>query len=429
MNIAVIGSGYVGLVSGGCFADLGNNVVCVDIDEKKIKMLNEGKVPIYEPGLEELIKKNMKEERLSFTTNLDAAVNSSELIFICVGTPPNKCGDCDLFYVENVARQIAAAAKEKKIIVDKSTVPVETGEKVRETLRQNNPHNIEFDVVSNPEFLREGSALEDFMKPDRIVIGSSSKEALEKMNELYKPLNAPIIETTIESAEIIKHASNSFLATKISFINMVANLCDAVNADINEVALGMGLDKRVGKSFLNAGIGYGGSCFPKDVEAFVKIGEKHKCNFSLLNDVQSLNKEQRKIFTRKIQDALWVVRDKKIAILGLAFKPNTDDIREAPAVDIIGSLLEDGAKISAYDPEAAENVKKIFPDIEYCKTPYDTMKNADALVIVTEWDEFKNLDFEKVKKLLKQPLVIDGRNLFSRNEMISKGFNYIGMGI
>jgi len=429
MNIAVIGSGYVGLVTGACLADLGNRITCVDIDEKKIGLLNKGEIPIYEPGLEELVKKNSSAGNLSFTTSLEEAVGDAEIIFICVGTPPRESGEADLFYVENVARQIAAVAKEKKIVVDKSTVPVQTGEKVLETLCNNNPHNIEFDVVSNPEFLREGSALGDFMNPDRIVIGSSSKEALEKLEDLYKPLNSKIIKTNIESAEIIKHASNSFLATKISFINMVANLCDAVNADIDEVAEGMGLDKRIGASFLNAGIGFGGSCFPKDVDAFVKIGERHNCNFSLLREVQTLNKEQRTIFVKKIEEALWVVRGKTIAILGLAFKPNTDDIREAPAVDIIESLTKEGAKIKAYDPEAAENMKEMFPDVKYCKNPYEAVKNADALVLVTEWDEFKKLDLEKVKKLLKQPLVIDGRNMFSREEMVSKGFNYIGMGI
>ncbi len=429
MNIAVVGSGYVGLVTGACLADLGNKVTCIDIDEKKIEMLSKGEIPIYEPGLEALVRKNSSAGNLSFTTSLEAAVDNSEIIFICVGTPPRESGEADLFYVENVARQIAAAAKEKKIVVDKSTVPVQTGEKVLETLCNNNPHNIVFDVVSNPEFLREGSALDDFMKPDRIVIGSSSKEALKKMRKLYEPLNARIIETNIESAEIIKHASNSFLATKISFINMVANLCDAVNADISEVAEGMGLDKRIGASFLNAGIGFGGSCFPKDVDAFVKIGERHGCNFSLLKDVQALNKEQRTIFVKKIEEALWVVRGKTIAILGLAFKPNTDDIREAPAVDIIEALAKEGAKIKAYDPEASENMKKLFPDIEYCKDSYEAIRKADALVLVTEWDEFKKLDLDKVKKLLKQPLVIDGRNMFSREEMVSKGFNYIGMGI
>jgi len=428
MKITIIGTGYVGLVTGTCLSDLGNNVTCVDIDESKIEKLNKGEVPIYEPGLKELIDRNVKEERLSFTTNLKSAIKSAEVIFICVGTPSKESGEADLSYVEDVARQIAENAEDYKVIVEKSTVPVETGEKIAQTVKTYNPHKIEFDVVSNPEFLKEGSAVDDFMNPDRIVVGVSSKKAEEIMKKLYEPLNVPIIVTNIKSAEIIKHASNSFLATKISFINAIANICEKVGADVEQVAEGMGYDKRIGKSFLRAGIGYGGSCFPKDVDAFIRIAEKRGYNFSILKEVQDANEQQKKLFIKKIEDALWIIKGKTIGILGLAFKPNTDDMRRAPSIGVIEALQKEGAKIKAYDPEAMGKAKEIFKGITYCNEPYEVAKDADALIILTEWNEFKELDLKKLKQLLKQPLILDGRNIYDPEDMKKEGFKYISMG-
>lgn len=426
-NVSVIGTGYVGLVAGTCFAELGNRVICADVDRKKIDNLNNGISPIYEPGLDELIEKNVKAKRLSFTTNLENAVNDSDLIFIAVGTPPKESGEADLSYVERVARQISSFAKSPKIVVEKSTVPVETCEKIEIVLNKNS-NGISFEVVSNPEFLREGTAVGDFMKPDRIVVGCKTSHARKEMEELYAPLNAPIIFTDVKSAEIIKHASNSFLAAKISFINGVANLCEGVGADIEKVAEGMGFDKRIGRSFLYAGIGYGGSCFPKDVSAFVSICEKHGYDFTLLKEVQKINKLQRLNFVKKIENALWVVKGKNIAVLGLAFKPNTDDMRDAPSIDIINSLLKEGVSIRAFDPVAMEKAKQFLPNIQYCNDEYDACNKADALVICTEWPQFKKIDLKKVKQSMNSNLVLDGRNIFDPVEMKKLGFNYISIG-
>jgi len=428
MKIAIMGSGYVGLTTGICFAELGNQVTCVDIDKDKVDNLNKGIMPIFEPGLKELLIRNIKENRLEFTTDIKKAVAEAEIIFICVGTPPKEDGDADLSYVENVASEIAKLMDSYKVIVEKSTVPVETGEKVMQTMKINNTKNIEFDVVSNPEFLREGSAVSDFMNPDRVVIGTDSKKAREIMEKLYAPLNAKILFTDIKSAEIIKHASNSFLATKISFINAVANICELTGADVEKVAQGLGSDKRIGNQFLNAGLGYGGSCFPKDVEAFVKLSEKKGYDFGLLKEVQKINKNQRDLYIKKVGEALWNVKDKTIGILGLAFKPNTDDMREAPSIDIIKALQKEGAKIKAYDPEAVNKAKKIFQDIEYCTDPYEVAKDSDALLILTEWNEFKELDLNKIKSLMKNSLIIDGRNIYNPNDMKSLGFKYISIG-
>ena len=429
-NVCVIGTGYVGLVAGACFAEIGHNVVCVDIDEKKIGMLNAGKIPIFEPGLEEIVKKNRVEKRLSFTTDLNAAVNSSGLIFIAVGTPPKENGEADLFYVENVARQIAAFAKSPKIVVEKSTVPVETGEKILQTLEMNAAPGVSFEVVSNPEFLREGCAVEDFLKPDRIVIGTDSEHARKELGELYAPLKAKILFTDIKSAEIIKHAANSFLATKISFINSVAWLADAVGADIKLIAEGVGMDSRIGPKFLNAGIGYGGSCFPKDVSAFIRIADRHGVDFSILKEVEKVNKSQRKLFIKKILDSLWVVRGKTIAVLGLAFKPDTDDMREAPSVDIINALLAEGAIVRAFDPVAGDKAHELLShaNLSFCGSEFDAIQDADALVILTEWPQFAKLDLARVKSALKSPVVIDGRNIFDRKKMAEHGFNYICIG-
>lgn len=428
MKIAVIGSGYVGLVTASCFSELGNEVICVDIDEDKISRLNSGIIPIYEPGLEELALANRKAHRLSFSTDIKMAIAESEIIFICVGTPPKESGEADLSHVESVARTIAEVMDSYKIIVEKSTVPVETGSKVAKSIKDYNMHKFDFDVVSNPEFLREGSAISDFMKPDRIVIGCESERARQAMQNLYKPLNAPILFTDIKSAEIIKHASNSFLATKISFINAISGICESSGADVEKVAEGMGMDKRIGNSFLSAGIGYGGFCFPKDTDAFIRISEKLGYDFKLLKAVQEINYRQRMHFVRKVEKALWVVKGKSIGVLGLAFKPNTDDMRFAPSVEIIAELQKEGASIQAYDPQAMEKSKSILKGISYCSSPYDAAKGADALLIITEWDEFKEMDFKKIKSLMKHPLIIDGRNIYNPDDMKKEGFAYISMG-
>jgi len=428
MKIAVAGAGYVGLVTAACLAELGNDVVCIDIDEEKIRKLNSSIIPIYEPGLEELAIRNKNENRLAFSTDLKKGIKESDIIFICVGTPPKESGEADLSYVDNAARTIAEVMDSYKLIVEKSTVPVETGDKVARTIKAYNSHKVDFDVVSNPEFLREGSAVNDFMHPDRIVIGSESEKARKIMHELYAPLNAPIIFTDIKSAEIIKHASNSFLAAKISFINAIANICELAGADVEKVADGMGYDKRIGRAFLDAGIGYGGFCFPKDAEAFIRISEKLGYDFKLLKAVQEINYGQKKHFVNKIEKALWVVKNKTIGVLGLAFKPNTDDMRFAPSIDIITDLQKEGAKIKAYDPKSVQKAKEVLRDVIYCSNPYEAAKDADALVILTEWSEFKDLDLKRIKSLMKHSLIIDGRNIFNPEEVKKHGFAYISIG-
>ncbi|MBN1941213.1 MAG: UDP-glucose/GDP-mannose dehydrogenase family protein [Candidatus Diapherotrites archaeon] len=427
-NVAVLGTGYVGLVSGTCFAEIGNTVYCVDIDKEKIDILNSGKLPIYEPGLDALVKKNVDAGRLFFTTDFDDAVKKSDIIFICVGTPPRENGEADLSYVENAARRIAEVSTTPKIVVEKSTVPVETGARIRQVLEQYNPHNVKFSVVSNPEFLREGTAVEDFLKPDRVVIGTDDLEARRQLQELYAPLNCKILFTDIKSSEIIKHASNSFLATKISFINAVANICEKTGADIEMVAEGMGLDRRIGRNFLNAGLGYGGFCFPKDVDAFINISRKIGYDFRLLQEVQNINRERREMFVEKVGEALWILKGKKIGVLGLAFKPNTDDMRFAPSETIINYLQKQGARVRAFDPAAMARAKKVLNGIEYCDSAMEVVKDAEALLILTEWDEFKGLDLDKVKSEMKNPLIIDGRNLFDPVQMKEKGFRYVCLG-
>jgi len=430
MRISVIGAGYVGLVTAACLADLGNDVVCVDIDKDKISKLNRGMVPIYEPGLEDLIKRNRKEKRIVFTTSLKEAVGKSEVIFIAVGTPPKENGEADLTYVEAVAMDIARYMTSYHLVVEKSTTPVETGMWIKRTLEANARKGVKFDVASNPEFLREGSAIEDFMHPDRIVIGVESKRAKDTLLEIYKPLGAEIIVTNINSAEIIKHASNSFLATKISFINAVANICEKAGADIEEVARGMGFDKRIGRAFLNAGIGFGGFCFPKDIEAFIHISDKLGYDFELLKAVKRINEKQRAVLIGKIEKVVWNIKGKTIAVLGLAFKPNTDDMRFAPAVKIIERLISEGAAIKAYDPQAMEKARAIpeLKDVKFCRGAYDAVKGAECAVILTEWNEFKELDLKKVKKLLKQPVVVDGRNIYDPQKMKELGFRYYCIG-
>ncbi|MFH1459886.1 MAG: UDP-glucose/GDP-mannose dehydrogenase family protein [Candidatus Omnitrophota bacterium] len=427
MNIAIVGSGYVGLVSGTCFAELGNKVICVDNNEEKIQELNKGIIPIYEPGLEKLIKKNCRKKQLFFTTNIKKAVEKSKIIFIAVGTPPKADGNADLRYIEQVSRDVARYMNNYKVVVEKSTVPVETNKWVKYIMRLNN-HKIDFDVASNPEFLKEGSAIDDFMHPDRVVLGVESEKAKKLLVKLYKPLKVPIVVTNIQSAEIIKHASNSFLATKISFINSVANICEKVGADIEKVAEGMGLDKRIGSSFLKAGIGYGGSCFPKDVQAFIRIAEKLDCQFDILKEVERVNEKQRKLIFKKIEHSLWILNGKNIGVLGIAFKPNTDDIRSAPAIDIIKMLQGEGAQVKAYDPKAMEHAKKLLPNVDFCKNAYDVARGSDALVIITEWPEFKKLNLLKIKKLLNHPIIIDARNIFEAARMKKLGFRYTDVG-
>jgi UDPglucose 6-dehydrogenase len=428
MKVCMIGTGYVGLVSGTCFADIGHEVICVDNDKRKVDVLKKGGIPIYEPGLNELVKKNVAAGRLSFTTDTREGVDKALFVFIAVGTPPKDNGEPDLSSIEQVATEIGAAMRDYKIIVEKSTVPVQTGRWVRTVVERFSRHSKEFDVASNPEFLREGSAITDFLHPDRIVLGVESDRAAEKLLELYKPIDAPKIVTDIASAELIKHASNSFLSTKISFINALSVICEKSGADILKVAEGMGLDHRIGREFLNAGAGFGGFCFPKDLRAFIGISAKMGYDFRLLKEVENINEEQMLSVVKKTEDILWNLRDKKIGVLGLAFKPNTDDMRFAPSITIIRALQKEGAAIKAYDPVAVERAKMIMPDIEYCKSPYDVAMGVDAIVLVTEWDEFEKMDLHKIKDAMRQPVFVDGRNLFDPQKMKELGFIYTGIG-
>ena len=428
MKLTIIGTGYVGLVSGTCFAEVGHHVICVDNNAEKVKMLQAGGIPIYEPGLEELVKKNVAAGRLAFTNSTAEGVQKSDVIFIAVPTPPQPDGSVDLSYIEKVARDIAAAMTSYKIVVDKSTVPVKTGEKVTETIKRYCPAKVEFDVVSNPEFLREGFAVGDLMKPDRVVVGVGSQRPVAAMKEVYTPFNAPIIVTDINSAELIKHAANSFLALKISYINAIANVCEAAGANVLEVAQGIGLDERIGRRFLNAGIGFGGSCFPKDLSAFIKIAEQIGYDFKLLKEVQRINADQMERFVKKITDTLWVLKDKKIGVLGLAFKQNTDDVRSSPAIDLCQRLLKDGATLRVHDPKAMEKAKSLLPTVTYVDDMNAVADGCDALVIATEWDEFKQLDLARAKKGLTHPIMFDGRNLFDPAAMEKLGWIYKSVG-
>jgi len=427
MNLAIVGSGYVGLVTGACFAEVGHNVICVDNDLKKVHQLQDGIIPIYEPGLEEIVKTNVAAGRLSFTTSIGDAVAASKVIFIAVPTPPQPDGSVDLSFVEGVAREIAAHIKEYRIVVDKSTVPVKTGEKVAQTIERCNP-GADIDVVSNPEFLREGSAVEDLMKPDRIVVGVSSERAIPAMKEIYEPFNAPIMFTDLNSAELIKHAANSFLALKISYINAVAAICEASGANVERVADGMGADKRIGRAFLNAGVGYGGSCFPKDISAFIRISRELGYQFHLLEEVEKINANQKERFLKKIREALWVLRQKKIGVLGLAFKGNTDDVRSSVAIAIVQQLIAEGAEVRAYDPKAMEKAVPLVPGAIMVEKAEDVAEGADALLVLTEWNEFKSLPWVSLKKKMLSPLLFDGRNLLDPQEMRAIGFTYTGIG-
>jgi UDPglucose 6-dehydrogenase len=416
-------------VTGACFADLGNTVICVDNDAAKIKKLRRGVMPIYEPGLEELVKRNKEEGRLVFTGNLKYGVKNSDIIFIAVGTPPKDNGEADLSAIEHVSRQIALSMPSYRVIVDKSTVPVNTGEWVEHIIRTTHRHGVKFDVASNPEFLREGSAIKDFMQPDRIVIGAKSAKARETLLELYKPLKAPILLTDIKSAELIKHASNSFLATKISFINAISDICDKVGADVVEVAKGMGFDKRIGGEFLNAGVGFGGFCFPKDLAAFIKIAEKLGYDFEMLKAVEAVNADRKTTTVKKIEKAMGGISGRTIGVLGLSFKPDTDDIRFAPSLDIIAMLVKKGAKAKVYDPKAMAKARGVLgKKAEFCGDAYTAAKGSDCLLVVTEWNEFKELDFKRIRALMRHPVLIDGRNIYDPSEMKRLGFRYVGMG-
>lgn len=433
MNICVIGTGYVGLVTGTCFADFGVNVACVDKDAEKIETLKKGEIPIYEPGLKELVAKNVREGRLAFTTDLTESVRKALVIFIAVGTPPREDGSADLSYIEEVARTVAKNLNGYKVIVTKSTVPVGTGTLIEKIIKKEQSAKHSFDVVSNPEFLREGSAVEDFMRPNRVVIGARSQQAVAIMKDLYSPLyliETPFIITDIETSELIKYASNAFLATKISFINEIANICERVGADVHMVAKGMGLDHRIGPKFLHPGPGFGGSCFPKDTLAITKIAKDNGYTFKIVEAVIEVNALQRELMVEKIKKTVGGdLSGKTIAVLGLAFKPNTDDIRESPAIDIVEKLVESGAIVKAYDPASMENARKAAPyAVTYAKDPYDAAEGAEALVILTEWNQFRKLDLQRIKKLLKRPRVVDLRNVYEPESMKELGFEYSSVG-
>ena len=432
MDICIIGSGYVGLVSGACFAEVGHSVVCVDNDPRKIEKLQRGEIPIYEPGLEDLVHRHVTANRLRFTGSIEDGVDHSEIVFIAVPTPPQADGSVDLSYIERVAREIAVVLKpgQYRVVVDKSTVPVKTGEKVDATIRRYN-RNAEFDVVSNPEFLREGCAVPDLMNPDRIVIGSASQRATDLMKRVYEPFNAPILVTDVNSAELIKHAANSFLSLKISYINAVSAICEASGADVEKVADGIGMDRRIGRNFLNAGLGYGGSCFPKDVKAFIAIADELGVPFHLMKEVERINDSMLERFLKKMRDALWVLKDKRIAVWGLSFKPDTDDVRNSVAIELVRHLVNEGAIVTAYDPKGMEKAREynlISDKVRLVDSPVDAVDGAEALVLATEWKEFARQDFAEVKRRMHTPLVFDGRNLFKPDTMREMGFVYCGVG-
>jgi UDPglucose 6-dehydrogenase len=427
-NLAVIGTGYVGLVTGTCFADLGNKVTCIDIDEHKIEMLREGKTPIYEPGLEEVIRRNVAAGRLWFSTSYEEGLRDAEFVFIAVGTPSGVDGEADLQYVRMAAETIAHTMDHPLIIINKSTVPVGTGDWVADIIRKHQPAPVDFAVVSCPEFLREGSALADFMSPDRVILGSLDRDAAAHVAQLHLSLRAPIMLTDLRTAEMIKYASNAFLATRISFINEIATICERVGADVKEVAAGMGYDKRIGRAFLDAGVGYGGSCFPKDVKALEYMGLLHGAHPALLRAVMEINRDQRRLIVHKLRDMLGSLDGKRIGLLGLAFKPNTDDMRDAPAIEVGHMLVREGAEVQGYDPVAMGVAVRVMPDVVMCKSAYELAEGCDALVVMTEWNEFKQLDLARVRSLMRTPVVVDGRNVYEPQTMLEAGFLYRGIG-
>ena len=429
-KISVIGTGYVGLVTGTCFADMGHHVICLDIDTHRIELLNQGVIPIYEPGLKQLVDQNVKAGRLSFTTDYPTAIKDAQFAFIAVGTPSNNEGEADLQYVKSVANSIAQNLDHSIIIVNKSTVPVGTGDWVAEIiLEQNGKDTPKFCVVSNPEFLREGSAINDFMIPDRVVLGSSDREAAEKVAELYEALRAPIMITDLRTAEMIKYASNAFLATRISFINEMANICESLGADVREVAKGMGMDKRIGPAFLDAGLGWGGSCFPKYVRALAHMAATRGTHPQLLQAVMDINQNQRQRAVTKLEQSLGDLTGRRIGVLGLSFKPNTDDTRDAPALDIIRMLLAKGADVQGYDPQAMKVSKTLIPELTLRDNPYEVARDADALLLATEWNEFKSLDFKKIKQAMRGNVILDGRNIWDGQALHEMGFEYMGIGV
>lgn len=428
-KLCVIGTGYVGLVTGTCFADLGNNVTCLDVDPDRVNNLKNGIMPIYEPGLEQLVKQNVQAGRLSFTLSYEDALKDAEYAFIAVGTPSGNDGEADLQYVRQAAERIADLVEESILVINKSTVPVGTGDWVAEVIQKRRAGKpLEFSVISNPEFLREGSAINDFMNPDRVVLGSEDCNAANKVASLYQPLRCTVMVTDLRTAEMIKYASNAFLATRISFINEIGNMCEELGADVKEVALGMGYDKRIGHAFLDAGLGWGGSCFPKDVKALEHMAVLHGTQPQLLQAVMEINRNQRRRAVMKLRKALQSLNDKTIGILGISFKPNTDDIRDAAALEIIHLLQNEGAHIRAYDPQAMENAAKVLKNVTLCDNPYQVAEHADALILATEWNEFKQLDFAKVKRLMQQPVILDGRNLWDATTLKTLGFTYMGVG-
>ncbi len=431
MRICMVGTGYVGLVTGTCFAEFGNDVICVDIDAAKIEKLNKGVIPIYEPGLDVMLAKNVKEGRLKFSTNIKSAIEQSLVVFIAVGTPQAGDGSADLRYVESVAKDIALYMNGYKVIVNKSTVPVGAAKWIKKIIQDSQKTKVHFSVASNPEFLREGSALEDFLRPDRVVVGTEDSEAAAIMRDLYAPLyliETPVVMTNLESAELTKYAANAFLATKISFINEISNICERVGADVHDVAKGMGLDNRIGRKFLHAGPGYGGSCFPKDTRALVAIAEKHDYKIRIVESAIEVNETQRQLMLQKIKKAVGDLKGKTIAVLGLAFKPNTDDMREAPSIDIIKGLQTEGARIQAYDPVAMPEARKVMKDVHFAEETYEALSEADALIFMTEWNQFRSLDLDKVKDLLRSPIIIDLRNIYDPVKMREHGFSYTGVG-
>ncbi len=431
MHIAVIGTGYVGLVTGACFAEFGVEVTCVDVDNGKIERLNQGIIPIYEPGLDKIVEKNSSAGRLHFTTDIKSAVEQSLVIFLAVGTPPCEDGSPDMSFYQSAAKDIAENMNGYKVLVTKSTVPVGTGKWLREFVSKNQKLKTNFGVASNPEFLREGAAIEDFMRPDRVVIGSNEEDAIAIMKDLYRPLyliETPVVITSLESAELIKYAANAFLATKITFINEIANLCDAIGCDVHDVARGMGMDNRIGKKFLHPGPGYGGSCFPKDTRALTTVADQFGVETLIVDSVIEANERQRKAMIPKIEKLVGDLSGKKIAVLGLSFKPETDDMRESPAVDIIKELQNRGATVKAFDPVAMEEAKHSLPDIEFATDEFDAIEGADVLVFLTEWNQFRALDMEKVKRLLKSPKIADLRNIYEPSDMREMGFEYVGVG-
>ena len=429
MNICVVGTGYVGLVTGAVFSDLGNDVICVDNDQAKIEALRAGQMPIYEPGLEEMVSRNKEDARLSFTTDLATAVRQSDVIFIAVGTPPKETGETDLSHVEAVAAAIGRAMDRYKVVVNKSTVPVGTGEFVREVITRHQPRPVDFDVVSNPEFLREGSAIEDTLRPDRIVIGAPNQQVAMTLVELYAPLERPMIITDLPSAEVIKYASNAFLAAKISFINAIANICENAGADVSQVMKGMGLDSRIGMQFLQAGLGYGGSCFPKDVDSLIHTAARFGYDFKLLRSVVEINRERASHLVEMMRKAMGPLEDKTVAILGLAFKPNTDDMREAKSLEVVRALHAAGAQIRAYDPVAMDNARPLLPaDVVFCESAYEAAAGADAVTLLTEWNEFKYLNLDRLGGLLRRRVIFDARNLYEPERMRRLGFEYHSIG-